>query len=392
VHPSGKKRNETQGIAIVKKNSPVYGVKPEVLKAPAYTLRANEAEVKLNQNENPFDFPEDLKEEAFRRYKARRWSIYPDFVPDSLRFSLARFTGWHKDGVLVGNGSNELLQAALMVMIGKGSRVAIPYPTFTVYSLIASVLGAKVVGIPLNPDMSYNVGELVSMANESRAKVIVVNNPNNPTGSVLKLEGILRLLEEFSGFVLLDEAYYEFCGCSGFKFLERYPRLIITRTFSKAMGMAGLRVGYLLAHPDLATQISKAKLPYNVNQFSLTAAEVALENIERFQPAIQAILEERERLGKALAQMPDVRVYPTEANFFLVEIPVSPRIIFDDLYRQGILIRDVSSYPMLSKCLRVSVGKREENDRLISALRAGLENATAIVAHENSYERTNSND
>jgi histidinol-phosphate aminotransferase len=376
----------------VKKNSPIYGVKPEVLKAPAYTLRAYEADVKLNQNENPFDFPEDLKEETFRRYKARRWSIYPDFVPDSLRFSLAEFTGWHKDGVLVGNGSNELLQAALMVMIGKGSRVAIPYPTFTVYKLIASVLGAKVVGIPLNPDMSYNVDELVSKANESSARVIVINNPNNPTGSVLRKEGIRRLLEEFSGFVLLDEAYYEFCGCSGLEFLERYPRLIITRTFSKAMGMAGLRVGYLLAHPDLATQISKAKLPYNVNQFSLTAAEVALENIERFQPAIRAILQERERLGKELDWIPGVRVYPTEANFFLVEIPVNPRAIFDDLYSQGILIRDVSSYPMLSKCLRISVGKREENDRLISALRAGLENAMTGVAHENSYERTNSKD
>jgi histidinol-phosphate aminotransferase len=391
VHPAGIECNEAQGIIVVKKNSPLYGVKPEVLQSPAYTLRAYEAEVKLNQNENPFDFPEDLKEETFRRYKERRWSIYPDFVPDSLRFSLAKFTGWHKDGVLVGNGSNELLQAALMVMVGKGSRVAIPYPTFTVYKLLANILGAKVVGIPLNPDMSYNVDELISKAKESRARVIVVNNPNNPTGSVLKKEGIRRLLEEFPGFVLLDEAYYEFCGCSGFEFLERYPRLIITRTFSKAMGMAGLRVGYLLAHPDLATQISKAKLPYNVNQFSLTAAEVALENIARFQPAIQNILDERDRLGKELGQIPDIRVYPTEANFFLIEIPVDPHKIFDDLYRQGILIRDVSSYPMLSNCLRISVGKREENDRLLSALRAGLEIATANVAYENPYERTKSN-
>ncbi len=380
MHPAAAEGIASQGLAAVKKNSPLYGVKPEVLKSPAYTLRAYEAEVKLNQNENPFDFPVDLKEEIFRRFRQRKWSIYPDFVPDSLRLSLAKFVGWHKDGVLVGNGSNELLQAALMVLVSRGMHVAIPFPTFTVYKLIATVLGAKVAGIPLNPDMSYNVDELISKANEARAKVIVVNNPNNPTGSVLRKEGIVRLLEEFSGFVLLDEAYYEFCGCSGLELLERYPRLIITRTFSKAMGMAGLRVGYLLAHPDLAAQISKAKLPYNVNQFSLIAAEVALENIERFRPAIATILNERERLGRELSGIAGVKVFPSEANFFLVEIPFEPRTLFDDLYRQGILIRDVSSYPMLSRCLRISVGSPEENDRLISALRAGVENAMTGAA------------
>jgi histidinol-phosphate aminotransferase len=151
--------------------------------------------------------------------------------------------------------------------------------------------------------------------------------------------------------------------------LKDYPRLLITRTFSKAMGMAGLRVGYLLAHPALAEQISKAKLPYNVNQFSLTAAEVALENIERFRAPIEAVLKERERLGRELGEITGIKVYPTEANFFLVEMPVAPRELFDALYSQGILIRDVSSYPMLSKCLRISVGTKEENDRLLSALR-----------------------
>ena len=122
----------------VKKNSPLYGVKPQVLKVPAYTLHAYEAEVKLNQNENPFDYPEDLKEETFRRYKNRPWSRYPDFVPDSLRQRLAEFAGWKKDGVLVGNGSNELLQATLMVLVQSRSRVSIPFPTFTVYRLLAS--------------------------------------------------------------------------------------------------------------------------------------------------------------------------------------------------------------------------------------------------------------
>jgi len=360
----------------VKKNVALSGVKPQVLQVPAYTLHTYEAEIKLNQNENPFDFPQDLKEEVFRRFKTREWSRYPDFVPDSMRQCLADFAEWRKDGVLVGNGSNELLQACLMVLVDKGSKVAIPSPTFTVYGLISSVLGGEVIRIPLDPDMSFNVDTLISRSEEAGAGVLIVNTPNNPTGSVLKRDALKRILEEFSGHVLLDEAYFEFWGYSGLDLLERYPKLIITRTFSKAMGMASLRVGYLLAHEDLVEQISKAKLPYNINQFSLTAAEVAVENVGRFRSAIEEVLKERDRLGRELGQIAGIRVYPSEANFFLVEVSIDPKVIFEDLYRQGILIRDVSSYPMLSKCLRISVGTREENDRLLSALRTAIKQRT----------------
>ena len=361
----------------MKKNSALNGVKSQVLKVPAYTLRAYEAEIKLNQNENPFDFPQTLKEETFRRFRERQWSRYPDFVPDALRLRLAEFVGWPKDGVLVGNGSNELIQATLMVLIKSRTRIGIPLPTFTVYRLISNILGAQVIDIPLNPDLSYNVGELISKSSESGASALIINNPNNPTGSAIPEEGLKKILDEYPGYVLLDEAYYEFCGHSGLGFLSKYPKLIITRTFSKAMGMAGLRVGYLLAHPDLVAQISKAKLPYNINQFSLTAAEVALENMAIFRAAIDEVLKEKERLGKELRALAGLKVYPSEANFFLVESAVEPRVLFDELYEQGILIRDVSSYPMLSKCFRISVGTKEENDRLISALRASPNVGTA---------------
>ncbi len=364
----------------MKKNSPLYGVKEQVLKVPAYTLRAYEAEVKLNQNENPYDFPADLKEETFRRYRSRQWSRYPDFVPDQLRARLAEFAGWHKDGVLVGNGSNELLQATLLVLVKDRTPVVIPSPTFTVYSLISRILGARVIHVPLNDDMSYNVDDLIARSEEAGAKLLIVCTPNNPTGTLLEEEALKRILDHFTGHVLIDEAYFEFCGKTGLKFLDSYPRLVITRTFSKAMGMAGLRVGYLMAHPDLAAQISKAKLPYNINQFSLTAAEVALDNRDRFHPAIAAILSERERLGAELRSIPGIRVFPTSANFHLFELPVPPRLVFNDLYRQGVLIRDVSSYPMLSRCLRVTVGKREENDRFLAALRESVEKAKSTGA------------
>ena len=353
-------------------NSPVDGIKKRILNAPAYTLHAYEADVKLNQNENPFDFPADLKEEVFRRFKEYSWSRYPDFVPDSLRQALAEFTGWPKDGILVGNGSNELLQSVLMTLVDGETTVAIPLPTFTVYRLLATVLGANIADIPLNDDMSYNVDAILGKAHESRAGIVVINNPNNPTGSAINEEGLRRILTGYPGFVLLDEAYYEFGGYTGFDLLKDFPRLLITRTFSKAMGMASLRLGYLMTHPLLAEQISKAKLPYNVNQFSLIAAEVALQNIERFRPAMETLLDEKEKLRKAFGEISGVKVYPSSANFFLVEVPAVPRAVFDALYAKGILIRDVSSYPTLDRCLRISVGTPRENELMLDALRQAL--------------------
>ncbi len=351
----------------------VEGVKEEVLCAPAYTLRAYYADVKLNQNENPYDFPLDLKEEVIRRYKVRSWSRYPDFVPEKLQEQLADFAGWRKDGVLVGNGSNELLLATLMVLVRDRTPVVLPSPTFTVYGLVSQILGADIVQVPLNDDMRYDAARLVERANSTGARILIACSPNNPTGSELDAVQLESILDGFQGHVLIDEAYFEFSGKTALHYLESHPRLIITRTFSKAMGMAGLRVGYLMAHPELAVQIAKAKLPYNINQFSLCAAEVALQNLDRFQPAIQSILSERERLGRELARFPGVRVYPTGANFFLFQVPAAPRRVFDELYQQGVLIRDVSGYPMLSKCLRVTVGSPRENDRFLSSLKTCLE-------------------
>ncbi|MDR1727248.1 MAG: histidinol-phosphate transaminase [Acidobacteriota bacterium] len=360
----------------IDKNSPLAGVKPQVLNVPAYTLHAYEADIKLNQNENPFDFPGDLKDEVFRRFREYPWSRYPDFVPDSLRQALSKFTGWPKDGILVGNGSNELLQSVLMTLVSDGTPVAIPVPTFTVYRLIATVLGARVIDIPLGADMAYDIDAIIEKARggskEGRAGIVVINNPNNPTGSAIDEAGLRRVLDEYDGFVLLDEAYYEFGGYTGFELLKEFPRLIITRTFSKAMGMASLRLGYMMAHPRLAEQVSKAKLPYNVNQFSLVAAETALEHIERFQPAIATLKAEKEKLGKALGEVPGVRAYPSRANFFLVEVPREPHAVFEALYAKGILVRDVSHYPTLGKCLRISVGTPRENERLLQALREAV--------------------
>ena len=159
----------------MKKSPALQGVKEQVLKAPAYTLRTYDAPVKINQNENPYDYPEDLKEEVCRRFRDRKWSRYPDFVPETLRASLAERAAWKKDGVLVGNGSNELLLAALMVLVRERSSVVLPVPTFTVYGLVSQILGARLAGVPLREeDMSYNVDDFLTRADEVGAKVMIL--------------------------------------------------------------------------------------------------------------------------------------------------------------------------------------------------------------------------
>jgi len=354
-------------------SAPALGlVKPSVRAERAYTLEAPVTARKLNQNEAPVDVPEDLKREILARAAAAPWHRYPAFVPAHLTEALARRHGWTTDGVLVGNGSNEVIQAALMACVAAGDAVVAPEPTFSLYRLLTGVLGGRYVPVPLGPDYSYDTSALAAAARRERARMIVVNSPNNPTGSALPEGAVDRLLAETEALVVADEAYQDFGGPSAVAALQRSSRLVVLRTFSKAMGMAGLRFGYALAHPDLAREIAKAKLPYNVNTVTLAAAEVALERAERFRDRVRAIVEERNRFISALAQLPGLRVFPSEANFVLIRMAAMPaRTVFRRLIEEhGILIRDVSAGVGLAECLRITIGTREDMDAVLAALAA----------------------
>jgi len=352
--------------------SPSDVIKPEVRGLSAYTLKHVKADVKLDQNENPYELPQDLKEEVTRRVLARPWGRYPEFVPHSTTEALSRFTGWPEAGILIGNGSNELIMAGLSVILGKARKAVIPQPTFTLYSLLSSVFEANVAAVPLNAsDFSFDVDAIVDQSKD--ATVTVICSPNNPTGALLPAAGLKRILQETSGLVFLDEAYHEFSGQTALTLLPEHRNLIVLRTFSKAMSMAGLRFGYLMAHPEIAKEIHKAKLPYNVNVFTLTAAELVLERPDVMKTAIQTLIAERQRLIAEVRRRPGVEAFESCANFFLMRTPRKARDLFDALYAQGVLVRDVSSYPMLDRVLRVSAGKPEENNRFLTALDQALE-------------------
>ena len=221
--------------------------------------------------------------------------------------------------------------------------------------------------------LAYDVEAILAARRRTGAAVTIVCSPNNPTGSSLTLAEIERLCDDGDGLVVIDEAYHEFAGESAVPLLARHPNLIVLRTFSKAKALAGLRVGYLLASPELVREINKARLPYNINFFSQTAAIAALEEKEALAASLERIVAGRERLLARLADMPGVRAWPSRANFFILELlSADPKAVFASLLRHGVLVRDVTSYPMLSRCLRVSVGSEEENEAFLRALGTAL--------------------
>jgi histidinol-phosphate aminotransferase len=345
-------------------------IKPTVRALRAYSLSPHRASVKLNQNENPWDAPDRIKDEVLRRFAARKWSRYPDFVPASLQERLADFAQWKPDGIIAGNGSNELIQALLMVTIAAGKTVLISEPTFALYRQVATVLGGDVLSVPLTEDLQYDGAALQKMVEEKQPDVTIICSPNNPTGCVIDDDQLRSLLRTSRGLVVIDEAYHEFAEHTTVPLLKEYENLIVLRTFSKAMAFAALRLGYLLAAPDLAREIRKAVLPYNLNAFSQIAAEVAVENYEsELRPRIKRIIEERERLFVELAKVRGLEPVDSRGNFMVVKSARDPRKVFTELLERDILVRDVSGYPMLRDYFRVCVGTPEENDYLLEKIR-----------------------
>ncbi len=348
-------------------SDPLRQVKPAVRAAAAYTLAARRAPVKINQNENPFDLPVAVKRRVVEEALSRPWSRYPDFDPEELRKKLAAFSGWRADGILCGNGSNELIEALLLVTVGAGTRVVIPEPTFTLYALLTTLLGGEPIRVRLTPELRYDVPALIA-AHRAHGMTVICS-PNNPTGNALSSAAVQALAED-GGLLVLDEAYHEFAEGSVVPLLEKHPNLVVLRTFSKAMGMAGLRVGYLLASPELVREVNKGRLPYNLNFFSQAAALAALEAYEaHLRPNVERLVALREELASSLRKLDGVRVFPSRANFLLVELlDADPKAIFEALYERGVLVRDVTSYPMLERCLRITVGSETENATLLEAI------------------------
>lgn len=342
--------------------------KPEVLRVKGYHLTKRAATIKLDQNENPFGFPPALKEKFWQRAAQLDWARYPDFQMEHLTEHIAAHVQLPPEHVLVGSGSNSLIQALLMVTLAPQDRFIVPEPTFTLYGLFGKMLGAEVVSCRLHPeDFSLPLEDMLAAARAPRAKLLVLCTPNNPTSNSFPLAQLRELVRAFPGLVVIDEAYQEFSTQDAKPLLREFDNLIILRTFSKALSLAGMRVGYMMAAPEICNEVRKARLPYSVNLFSETAVLVALEEMAILQAYVREIVAQRELLLSQLRAWPGLRVYPSDANFILVRAQ-NGAALFQHLLHDGILVRDVSSYAGLENCLRVSIGTKEQNQQLLASL------------------------
>lgn len=323
--------------------------------------------IKLDANENPFDFPPEVKQFIREHLQPEHFNRYPDPTARELRGGLSQFTGVPADGIMVGNGSDELI-LNLMLTFGTGKEVLIVSPTFSMYRIHAQIAGARWREVPRGKNFELNTASLIESSAGQDVSMIFVCSPNNPTGNAVPPDHIEELLANTSALVVVDEAYIEFGGESCTRLLSFYPNLILLRTFSKAFGLAGLRVGYLLARPEVVAELMRVKQPYNLNAFSQITARAALQYRDSFLRQVELIKRNRDVLIRGMESISGVRVFPTATNFILFHTPLDGARVFTGLLENGVLIRNVSG-PALENCLRVSVGTEKENSTFLEKLK-----------------------
>lgn len=350
-------------------------VRPAVLASPDYPFSPVDAAIKLDQNESAEDFPADLKALVLQRLSQQDWHRYPDLNSDRLRAAIAAHDDWPASGVVVTTGSNVLISLLIQMSALEG-RVVTVKPNFALYGLDARLLGAALTEVPLKADFTIDVDAVIhALASDEEprgapAGVVYVPRPHAPTGTLVALQDLERLAEASTGWLLvIDEAYHPFCGTDATALARRFPHVVLLRTFSKAWGLAGARLGYALASDHIATQLQKLVPPFAVSVMQTTCAEVALANPRYMHERVAATIAERERVTAALARHPTWQVIPSHGNFLLIRTP-DAAAAFNALLACGVLVRRQDGHAGLEGCIRVSVGTRADNDAFLEA--AGL--------------------
>jgi histidinol-phosphate aminotransferase len=316
--------------------------------------------VKLDANESPYTF--SPAKGVLERMASETLNRYPDPDAKGLKKAIARQIGADTDAILLGNGSDELIYYLIITL---GGPVLYPVPTFSMYGIIAQALGEKHIGVPLDRDYDLNVDKVAASIKKYRPKLIFISSPNNPTGNCFSSDRILKIVDMTKGIVVIDEAYQPFSSRKGFfPMLKDYNHLVILRTLSK-IGLASLRVGYLVADSELIREVDKVRLPFNLNALSQAVAEASLRG-NALRGPVRAIISERARLYNALLNIPGVRPYPSEANFIFLKVQDADAV-YQELLRRGVLVRNMNT--AVRGALRVTIGTPEENDLFIDALK-----------------------
>ncbi|SHK54968.1 histidinol-phosphate transaminase [Rhodothermus profundi] len=349
-------------------------IRPAVRQGKPYVVGTPpEAPIKLNQNESPWDLPEPLKRELLEAFFALPFNRYPAEHPERLRRALAEYIDWPPEGIIVGNGSNELAFTVGLAVIDDGTPVVMPRPMFSLYEMIVRLHGGRIHAVAPGPDLQFDVAGLLQAIAQHRPALVILTSPNNPTGLAMDPRDIEAVVAAAPGLVLIDEAYVEFAdGVGARPLLDRYPRVLLLRTFSKAFGLAGLRLGYLVGHPAVVQELYKARIPFMVDRLAETVALTLLRHPELVQARIAEIKAGVQWLYRELAALPDVEPRPSQANFVIFRTPLEPDVLLARLAKKGILIRNMSGYPELRGYVRVNAGRAEENRAFVVALKKAL--------------------
>ncbi len=341
--------------------------KKSVLEFEPYLPNEHEGYIKLDANESPFNLGVEVRERVMERIGKLKFMQYPDSNSDVLREKISGYVNVPSDNIVVGNGSDEMIHVLLNTFVEKDDVVISHNPTFSMYGINTGVLGGKYMEIPKADDFRIKVDELIEKANENKAKIVFLCNPNNPTGVATPKEDIIRLIEETDSIIVVDEAYIEFGGESVAEEVLNYDRLIVLRTFSKAFGAAAMRTGYLLSSVEIARKITAVKAPYNLNCVSQIVAEELLSDMQTISDNIKIINSEKNRVFRELQNIENVKPYESVTNFILFEVPDGEKV-FEELKKRGILVR-LFRGGALENHLRVSMGSIMENQKFIDSLK-----------------------
>ena len=329
--------------------------------------------VKLNQNESPFDVPDELKKRIVDAFRDVPFNRYPAEQPDLLARAYAEYVGWTPDGVLVGNGSNELTYTLGLTIIEKDTPVVMPRPMFALYTTVVRLHEGELIEIPPRDDFSFDASAILRAVRDRDPSLTVLTTPNNPTGLAMSFGEVEAIVDAASGFVVIDEAYVEFAeDPCGLALLRKHPNVIVLRTLSKAWGLAGLRLGFMLAWPEVISEILKARLPFMVNRLAQHTAMTLLHQPDALADRARQLKSGCDMLTRSLQNIDGVEAIPSQTNFVLFRTLVEPSKLMNRLAESGVLVRSMAGYPELKGFLRVNAGTEIENNTFLLALQSAL--------------------
>ena len=343
-------------------------IRKEVLDQPGYRVDTTPCRIKMDAMESPFTIPSHLKEQLSEEMKKVPLNRYPEPGAPVIRKKFAKHYGVDAEMIMIGNGSDELIQTLCTALVDSSSAVIVPLPTFVMYRIIAINTGRTVIEVPLDGAFDLDLDAILTHAAMKSPALIFISYPNNPTGNCFSHDKIKTIIEKANGIVVVDEAYGSFSGNTLVPWLKKYDNLVILKTLSK-VGLAAMRIGFLIGAPQLIHEFDKVRLPYNINSLSQASAGFYIDHMDTFLNQTKEIIQSREALFKALRKIDCVKPYPSKANFIFFSCDLDTDSVYEGLIQEGVLIKNLNSPGVLRNCMRVTVGTLEENEEFLRAFK-----------------------